>query len=281
MDELEELITRTVSIPSVPQVFARLQQVVSDPDSSIPEAVKVVEDDPGLAARCLQLANSAAYALKVRSSSLKQAASVLGMKALRDVALQTSLVVTYSHLSKHAGFSLGQFWRHGAVTAVTARHLARHSPALRGVDKEALASCGLLHNIGRLAMLDGFRDDYLRVIGPVGNHGPEAVKAESEAFGFDHAQVGAILAANWQMGDAIVESARDHHLAAGGGAPVLHEVIGFANLLAHAVMEGGAASLAAMLESPAAAPYRLPRESLAFVVDAIVESSIEAVSAHA
>lgn len=213
MGELDDLIVKTVAIPSVPQILTRLQQVVADPNSSIIDAVRVLEEDPGLATRCLRIANSVIYGLRVPCSTLRHASSVLGMKNLKDLALQSCLVAQFAHLKKTRGFNIDLFWQHSVVTAIAARQIAKNTKRFRGSIAETAASCGLLHNIGRLAMLDAFRASYLDVIIPTGGHGTAAITAEIEAFGFDHSTVGALLAQKWNLAIETIETARDHHAA--------------------------------------------------------------------
>jgi len=275
VQELEELVAKTVNLPSVPQALVRLQETIAKPDASVGDAVKILEDDPGLAAKCLQVANSAAYGLRVRSSSLRHASAVLGLRALRDIALQTSLVASYSHLKKYSGFQLGRFWKHATVTGVIAKQVARCSRFLRGVDVDAMTSAGLLHNMGRLAMLDAFRDEYLRVIHPVGSRGSLAVRAEREAFGFDHALAGSVLASRWKMGDEIICTARDHHLSGDDVAPIA-QVIGFANETAHVVIDHGEKALRDSLASPAAVRFQIREDAMDILVETIVLSADQA-----
>ncbi|MFN0206210.1 MAG: HDOD domain-containing protein [Planctomycetota bacterium] len=264
MGELEDLIVKTVAIPSVPQVLTRLQQVIGDPSSSMIDAVRVLEEDPGLATRCLRIANSVVYGLRVPCSTLRHASSVLGMAKLRDLALQTCLVAQFAHLKKTRGFNIDSFWQHGALTAICARQIAKNTRRFRGPVAETAASCGLLHNIGRLAMLDAFRASYLDVIVPTGGYGADAIQAEIEAFGFDHAKVGGMLAEKWHLADETIEAARDHHQPI-AAEPKLAHLIGFANVIAHAYLESGDHAISEILQSETAQKLGLKSEDTADV----------------
>lgn len=276
MADLEGLIARTVSIPAVPHVLMRMQEVVNNPKSSILDAVAVIEEDPGLGIRCLRIANSAIYGLRVPASSLRHAASVLGMRKLQELALQSSLVSQFEHLKKQKAFNTDVFWQHGAVCAVVARHLAKNTRQFRGPAAETAASCGLLHNIGRLAMVDTYRAAYLDVILPVGGHGDAATQAETEAFGFDHAQVGGILAGKWNLAAKVIEIARDHHQPRSGGI-TLAGVVGYASQLSHAFLTSGDKGLRDLLNSECSAFLNMTPETLEEVTHAIIEQSVNAV----
>lgn len=235
MGELEELIAKTVAIPSVPNVILKIQDVVNNPNSSMVDAVKILEEDPGLGTQCLRIANSAVYGLRTPCATLRHATTVLGLRKLRDLALQSSLVAKYTHLRNTRGFNIDLFWQHAAVSAISARNIAKNTKRFRGSMAETAASCGLLHNIGRLVMIDSFRASYFDVILPVGGFGGPAVDGEMEAFGFTHATVGALLAEKWHLAPEIIDAARNHHQTR-AGEPTLSHLIGFANEVAHGLL---------------------------------------------
>jgi HD-like signal output (HDOD) protein len=276
--ELEDLVLKTVEIPSVPKTLLRLQEVAASVKSSVGDAVKVVEEDAGLAARCLKIANSAMYGLRFPCSTLEHAASVVGLRKLKDLAVQTSLVAQYTHLKKQYGFNLERFWQHGAVTSIASREIARKSRGFRGVDAETAAACGLLHNIGRLAMIDSFRASYLSVILPSGGHGKRAVIAEHEAFGFDHATVGGLLAVKWKLAPEIIEATRDHHTAP-PGPPSIAALVGFATDLAHTMLDLGDRQGFALFRSPEARIFQLQQGDDLDVISKVKDGTTVAVAA--
>lgn len=269
MDELEGIKGRAISIPPLPKVVTKLQELVANAESTIAQVVEVVESDPGLATRCLRVANSSIYGLRKPAASLRHAASVLGMRAIRDMALQTSVVRAYEHLRAYKRFDLDLFWKHSALTAAAARRLARSARALGSIDVDAIAACGLLHNLGRLAMLEAFKKEYLDVIVPVGSFGSPALQAERDAFAFDHGAAGAYLAKEWNLSPDMIAAARDHHLLV-SEAPPMAVLVGLANHLAHAALERGEAGIVATLASPAVKRIGLPTESHPDLVEALL-----------
>jgi HD-like signal output (HDOD) protein len=275
--ELEELVERTVAIPSCPRILGRLEKALANPEATVVDAVRILEEDPGIAARCLRVANSAVYGLKVPCSTLRHAAAVLGLRNLKTVVLHSSVVLAYEHLRRHPRFDFDRFFRHGAVTALVARQLAKFTRAFGAIDVDALAACGLLHNLGRLALLDAHKEGYLDVIVPEGSHGPGALRAEREAYGFDHADVGGVLATQWNLAPQLAAAAREHHRPAGTGSR-LPALLGLANELAHAAIDHGEAGVRASLAAPEAGALGLDPESSEALVVAVVKSAHEAAS---
>jgi len=267
-----------LSIPQMPKVVTKLQELTADPESSIQAVVAVVESDPGLASKCLRLANSAIYGLRSPAASLRHAASVLGMRAIRDLAMQTTVAGAYEHLRAFRKFDLELFWKHSAATAAAARRLARYSRLMGTIDFDAIAACGLLHNIGRLAMLEAFKKEYIDVIVPAGSFGESALECERDAFGFDHAAAGAHLARAWKLSFDMIASARDHHGSFDKVSPMA-ALVGLSNLVAHAALQNGERGVTTVLTSPEASLFGVPPESHGKIVEGIVASLRENVFA--
>lgn len=280
MGELEELVESTVKIPAVPKALLRLQQIVADPNSSLADAVKVVEEDPGLATNCLKMASSAVYGLRVPRPTLAAAAAVIGLRKLGDLAVQTSLAAHYSQLQKQHHFDLDRFWSHSTLTAVAAREIARRSRFFKATEVDATGACGLLHNIGRLVMLETFKGNYLAVILPVGGRGAAALEAEREAFGFDHAAVGALLAARWNLPQDVTSVTKLHHCKP-TDLPTLPQLVGFASALAHALLEVGESAGRALFDEAAARPYALAPGAAEDVISAVTGNVGSRASARA
>ena len=208
---------KVVSLPSIPTVMGRVSAVANDPNSSIADLTKAIEIDQAVAARALRITNSAAFGLYSRVTSLHQACALLGMRMVRNVVLQTSLMEQYKRLQGIPDFDLGAFWRHTMLVAATARALCQSLPPHPGLEPEECYTAGLLHDIGVLLLLESQTDAYLEARRKARSEGIAELEAEVSTFGFDHAQIGAFLAQNWGYPEKIRAAIRGHH------APPLNE----------------------------------------------------------
>lgn len=204
-----DFINRSVRMPTIPTVFARVSSVATDPGASIKDLAKIIEEDQAVAARILRVANSAAMALRTPASTIEQACSALGMLRVRSVVLQTSLMQNYASIQAQ-GFDLERFWRHGSLTGEACRILAQQSGAA-GIGPDAAYTCGLMHDIGTVVMLDSFPTAYLEAVARSRSGGVSMEHAETLIFGFHHSEVGAALAQNWRFPNEIVLAIRWHH----------------------------------------------------------------------
>lgn len=87
----ESLFTRIKSLPPLPESTARIQAICSDPDSSLGDLAKVVEQDPMLTANLLKAANSPLYGFSREIKTLMQAVSLFGMATVRGFALASAV----------------------------------------------------------------------------------------------------------------------------------------------------------------------------------------------
>ena len=86
-DELKSLAGDVSVLPAAPTTYLAISKALADPSSSIGDVARIVEREPSLCAKVLQVANSAFFGLPRAVSSVSQAATYLGTLALRDLSL--------------------------------------------------------------------------------------------------------------------------------------------------------------------------------------------------
>jgi putative nucleotidyltransferase with HDIG domain len=185
-------------------------QSMSGADTDIDALAKRIAQDQAIAARVLRVANSPFYGLQSRVGSIHDAIVVLGL----------SSVLSRAGCSRHHGpaggrcpeFSQSRFWRHVLGVAAAARALAR--PLRR--PPEPLFVAGLLHDIGRLAMMTIYPEELCGVLADAQTRDCTLVEAEFRHFGFDHSTVGAELARRWNFPAEIIDALAWHHDPARG-----------------------------------------------------------------
>ncbi len=232
---LAEMISRLQKLPAMPAVAMELLSSLADDKTEIDALARRIAQDQAIAARVLRVANSPFYGLQTQVGSIRDAIVVLGFSSVRSLVL-TATVVSGLPAGRCPGFSQEHFWRHGLAVGVAARSLAQ---AL-GRKADNLFIAGLLHDIGRLAMVVVAPDDYARVIATAREQDCPLQQAEMSAFGYDHAAVGAALAQRWNFPVDIREALAFHHTPTdgptGGPAALIH----YADAIAKALDLDGA-----------------------------------------
>ncbi|MBN8283231.1 HDOD domain-containing protein [Zoogloea sp.] len=237
MTRLEEMVSHVQKLPAMPVVAMEVLQSMSGTDTDIDALAKRIAQDQAIAARVLRVANSPFYGLQSKVGSIHDAIVVLGLSSVRSLVLAAA-VITGLPGGRCPDFSQSRFWRHVLGVAAAARALAR--PLRR--PPEPLFVAGLLHDIGRLAMMTIYPEDLCRVLAEVQARDCTLLEAERRHFGFDHARVGAELARRWNFPADIVDALAWHHDPAQGIPGGLAGIVHYADAIAHALDLDGAAT---------------------------------------
>jgi len=202
---LEQFVNRTGDLPSVPAIAATVIALVEDPNASAEDLRQVIERDPALAARILKVANSSLFGFSRRIDTLRHAISLLGFRTVKNLVLGASIKETF----KRFGLTERLLWEHSTRAGIVSARVAEH-PAV-DVDREEAFTVGLLHDLGKIALNNAAPDAYSQVVARVYNEGVSFVQAEREAFGFDHAELGALVAEKWKLPPRLETAIRLHH----------------------------------------------------------------------
>lgn len=215
----EELLARLegdVSLPALPEVLAKLDQVLADPDVDVRDVATLVSTDTVLAGQVLRMANSAYYS---RGGS---AAATLGA-GIQRLGLRTVKGLVYAlTLPRLFGggddFPHRRMWRHALAVGAFAREVAAMCGA--GVEeREKVYLAGLVHDVGSLILSSLAPREYAPWLDSLGKGDPavewndeDLTQFERERFGIDHAEIGWIfLGSRWRMPSPVPEVARHHH----------------------------------------------------------------------
>ncbi|MFT7676346.1 MAG: putative nucleotidyltransferase with HDIG domain [Planctomycetota bacterium] len=209
--ELRKLIGGKLSIPTIPAVVQRINTLMQDPDVGTREIGELISEDAPLAAKVLKIANSAFYGLSRKCISTTHASSMLGLRVLRNIVTQVSVMNKFTHLEGTTGIDVAGMWAHSGLTANIASKLAPLATNVRILGPDEFHVCGLLHDIGKVVMLDWLGEEYALVLKSAAEQGISSEGLEQTAFGFDHQDVGALVATRWDLPEALVDGIQHHH----------------------------------------------------------------------
>jgi putative nucleotidyltransferase with HDIG domain len=116
----------------------------------------------------------------------------------------------YEHLGGR-GLDLDALWRHSQFVAQMSFELARAARVPLGLTPEELQACGLLHDLGKVVLLESLGDEYLGVLDLAHTQGLPMHVAEKRALGFDHTDVGALVAVQWGLPTSVAAVIQYHH----------------------------------------------------------------------
>lgn len=171
------------------------------------EIAHTITNDPALSSKILRTVNSSFYGLPKRVSTISHALVILGLQAVKTLALGFSLVGTLKKRSD-IGFDYVQYWKRSIYSAVASRLLAKR---LNLVQQEEAFLCALLADMGVIVMHSVLGAEYDYILGKSNGHHAELIKLEQGSFECDHTEVAALLAENWQLPAVLTEPLRHHH----------------------------------------------------------------------
>lgn len=209
--ELEDLVDGTVTIPTIPTVLTEITNIFNSPDGSAKQAGAVIEKDPAIATRVLRLVNSSFYGLKNPVSNINLACSILGLKVIKNLVVQATVIQTFGGTRGVDQFDAQWLWDHSFKTAVACRMIAERSPVGASLGKDDAYTCGLIHDIGKLILIDSQAERFAEALRASRASRVPLAKAEGDVFGFNHAHVGGLLANRWKLAGSVQAAVMYHH----------------------------------------------------------------------
>lgn len=208
MHNLKTLLEQTNELPSLPEIYIRVSELLEDDLSDAYQIGEAVQIDPFLTAKILKLINSAYYGLPHPVTSVSQAVSLLGREHLKQILLGSVLAEVFSDMDID-DFPMRDFWHHSIKTAIIARHLAMQNARI--IDHEAFFTAGLLHDIGRLVIAKVAPESVAEIDSIVKSEGADIVEVEAQLIGVTHIDVGAALMKKWSLPSLLSQCVLKHH----------------------------------------------------------------------
>lgn len=199
-----DMVEEMPDLPLAPKVLPRLKRLLSDPNSTLPEIARMIRLDPGIAARVLQVANSAYYSKGARCLTVDEAVRRVGFNQVYElVAYAVASQVLVRPLEVY-NLEADDLWRSSVCCALAAEVLAERT----GLDRDVAYTAGLLHAVG-MVVIDGWSLKNGRGVKLQDTGFPhQADESERAAFGFTQAETGAVLLERWDFPSSIFEPVR-------------------------------------------------------------------------
>ncbi len=195
-------------IATLPEVTMKIIQLVEDPESTAQDLNKVISNDPALGARILKVVNSAFYGLPGQIGSINRAIVLLGLNAVKNIAIAASLAKLFRGGKISPNFDAKELWMH-SIACATGTRLLSDKIGLGLPDEAFLA--GLIHNLGIMVEIQAKRPQFIEAIELMDREGLTLREAERRAIGADHEQFGTGLCKAWKFPQSFANVAGFHH----------------------------------------------------------------------
>ncbi|MCG2586367.1 HDOD domain-containing protein [Massilia sp. TS11] len=193
-------------LPAMPQILIRLLEHLQADDLGMPELAELIAQDAGMTSKILSVANSSAFHRTGRSVGLEQSLVQLGTDMIKTLVISESVFQTFNSFPHSGSTDLRAFWKASLTAAVIARDLARRMDYAQA---EEAYLAGLLHNVGRLALLATAPREYAYNF--TARDDETLCAVEQRTLQITHSEAGAWLIERWHLDSFLADSVLYHH----------------------------------------------------------------------
>jgi len=196
---LEELLASNGALPSIPKIIALLLNELDQQEPDLRKICQLINTDPVLASRLLQLANSAQFQFSSQIGSVSQALALMGLNQVRSLAIAAAVAGAFRMI---AGVDMHQFWRYSLNVAKLSRTLG----GMVRLNLPAAFTAGLIHGLGELVLHNSLPKEMAELDQKINLFSMKRAAAERKLLGFNYADVGAGFARSWLFPAAIIDA---------------------------------------------------------------------------
>ena len=200
-------------IATLPEVTLKIIELVEDPSSSAQDLHEVISNDPALCSRILKVVNSSFYGLPGQIASINRAIVMLGLNAVKNIAIAASLAKLFRGGELTPFFSAKELWDHSNAVAITCKMISDRLGM--GLGDEAYLA-GLIHDIGIMVEMQYDRSSLIDALdrcdaSASGVPTTSLLETEEAVFGANHQDFGKGLCEKWKFPAPFVAAAGFHH----------------------------------------------------------------------
>ncbi len=206
---VDKALSSIGDVATLPEVTIKIIQIVEDPKSTARDLHEVIKNDPALSVKVLKVVNSAFYGLPGQVASVDRAIILLGLSAVKNIAIAASIARLFKGRRVSEHFSAADLWRHSVAVAVAAQDVAKASP--HPVMPDEIFVAGIIHDIGTMVQRQAFPDDFSEAVNRCVASGTEFMQCERDVMGADHQAFGVGLTTKWKFPRHLRAAVGFHH----------------------------------------------------------------------
>jgi diguanylate cyclase (GGDEF)-like protein len=196
----------TGRLPSPSGVALHIMELCRQEDATVEKVAHAVQADPALTGRLIKFTNASMHGSRRPVASVADAIRLCGINTVRQLVLAFALVGQYSKgACKNFDYSL--FWSRSLAVGIAANSLMSRVRASR---PDEAFTCGLLSDIGRLALATIFPEEYSKFLGQAQRNEADLILAERHQFSTDHRELTAALMDDWRVPSVLVGAVHFH-----------------------------------------------------------------------
>lgn len=224
--DIETLVE--TKLPPSPGGIMRITTVLRDYNASTAKIAEAINFEPALVTRILRLANSPLYALEKNVATIQNAIAAVGTLVVHDIVMMELTSATFAK-AIYKSPEVRKIWQHSLAVGLLSRELSK---MLKNRGTEEAFVCGLLHDIGKIILLS-YDPDSMTDFSESSTES-EMLRAEVARYGYNHAEVGALIARRWGLPEEVCLSILNHHDPSQSEQPmIVTHVVDVADMIAN------------------------------------------------
>ena len=206
--KIQRIVQNVHGLPPLDMHVTMLLKELGKPDTNVHVVEDLVRKDMLLTAHILRAANSAGMGYYQQSYDIREAIVRLGFIRIRNIVLGFSVASPLTKRLVGYGLKNQELWTHSVAVAFLSQRLAT---MLKIQEPYQAYVSGLLHDIGKVALDQFVREEYLQIIHTLQTQKLKLWQAEEELFGISHATLGGMMVERYNFPPEFVDAIRYHH----------------------------------------------------------------------
>lgn len=212
-------IAEIKNLPTLPETYSQLISELSNAEVAMNKVAVIISHDVAIAAKLLQVANSALFGLRTPAETVLQALNFLGVETVKGIVLAAG-VYQLEGVPRITGFLPQEIYARAVDVGAKSRFIAS-ALGLRRQDIEDALTAGLLHDVGKLVLLTSFMKEFRESLALGQSKSIALHEAEELILGANDAAIGAYLLTTWSLPKSIVDAVAAHYTPSRLGKPAI------------------------------------------------------------
>ena len=208
MDIRDKIIASVKNLPTLPTIYAALTDAINQKLASSQSIAEVLASDQVSVFKILKVANSPFFGFRGKIDTMNQAIMYLGFNEIKNIVFSLTVINFFSNKKLLEKFRPADFWAHSIAVGIIARKIGQ---AVGESKLDNYFISGILHDIGKLILLETVSEEYQKVLDTCEIEGVAICEAEKKVIGIDHAEAGRLIAEKWMLPKTLQNVISDHH----------------------------------------------------------------------
>ncbi len=228
MDNLfKKIMIDDLDMPVMPEIAMKVFSMLDGGKFSLTEFENTILEDQNLTVSILKIANAPIYKTGKSANTLSDAIMIIGFDNL--LALVSIISLTNEISGKYLDPEL---MRHSIAVSAASAMLAQK---IRGLKREEALVAGLIHDIGKTILSVNANEQYKTIKSRANKEGRPFIEIEDELLGFNHCNIGSILAIKWKFPKIYEYVIKHHHEDKIEGRSITKDSLTYEDLLCSAI----------------------------------------------